>query len=636
MNGTGNALNTVVRLELDFYTIQHDGAVFVHFQNTFPDFDGQAVSDRQGVIFPDRNILRFLYFFRVVADYLTVLVITHIFFAIIGHVQCLVIADAYALVMSHRHGLVMPSGILLTHGDRLSQTYGDFLVVTDGFRVVHFHISGAVVQHFRIHVLLRMDIDLFLARRILKAQLVKSTAFVGFRADSHLRFGARQTARRTIVLVVGASHDDGLVRVAVEEVDYHFLAHARDGEVAKPGPGPCLRHPYPAGAVFVSRTIAVPVKTYPHTTMLIAEDFLARRAGNNGALRAVNGRFGQGGGAPCPVSRDDVQAVTERGAFTPVAMLRLWLLTFQHTAGYLPLPVECEGRVAGEGEPFSGPQFRGVARAGSGFCIMPEAFSQVAGKVLTVLLVLETSRIIEDFILGSLTVQVCGMVAEVTGPSGCFEGVILIFHRGRAYLCPVVELTDAFRGHFAGIRVKGQGAEGGNPGDVIAEHQFLVGAGRVEPVKEENAFFGPQAGQEGEVSFAVLYTELPRRVGFIKGRYPVGDAVFGEQGGGNGPDILLLKDAEVLTQATAPERRRNSQAVVHLPVVVFPGFHSGDDAVEIAQWGVTLPEGQRGVFLEETDGGEAGPVAGNIDSEQKGRGEMLVKGEADDSGCRRR
>ncbi|GAS64467.1 hypothetical protein NGUA38_03066 [Salmonella enterica] len=123
------------------------------------------------------------------------------------------------------------------------------------------------------------------------------------------------------------------------------------------------------------------------------------------------------------------------------------------------------------------------------------------------------------------------MVAEVTGPSGGFKGVILIFHRGRAYLRPVVELTDAFRGDFAGIRVKGQGAEGGNPGDVIAEHQFLVRTGRVEPVKEENTLFSPQAGQEGEVSFAVLYTELPRRVGFIKGRHPVGDAVFGEQGG---------------------------------------------------------------------------------------------------------
>jgi hypothetical protein len=38
-------------------------------------------------------------------------------------------------------------------------------------------------------------------------------------------------------------------------------------------------------------------------------------------------------------------------------------------------------------------------------------------------------------------------------------------------------------------------------------------------------------------------------MGFIKRRHPVGDAVFSEQGGGDGLDILLLKDTEILTQA---------------------------------------------------------------------------------------
>src|SRR5690606_18602360 len=60
---------------------------------------------------------------------------------VVLHLQRLVIADTHALVMSHRHSLVMPSGILLTHGDRLSQTHGDFLVVTDGFGVVHLHVG---------------------------------------------------------------------------------------------------------------------------------------------------------------------------------------------------------------------------------------------------------------------------------------------------------------------------------------------------------------------------------------------------------------------------------------------------------------------------------------------------------------
>jgi hypothetical protein len=78
----------------------------------------------------------------------------------------------------------------------------------------------------------------------------------------------------------------------------------------------------------------------------------------------------------------------------------------------------------------------------------------------------------------------------------------------------------------------------------------------MEPVEEENALFGPEAGQKAEVGLPVLYAELPRRMGFIKGRYPVGDAVFREQGGGDGLNVLLLKDTKVLTQAAAPERGR--------------------------------------------------------------------------------
>ncbi|KIQ49263.1 hypothetical protein TA05_22055 [Citrobacter rodentium] len=49
--------------------------------------------------------------------------------------------------------------------------------------------------------------------------------------------------------------------------------------------------------------------------VLIAEDFLAGGAGDNGALRAVHGGFRERGGAPCPVGGDDLQLAGERGAF---------------------------------------------------------------------------------------------------------------------------------------------------------------------------------------------------------------------------------------------------------------------------------------------------------------------------------
>ncbi|CAM8110830.1 hypothetical protein CIFRMA203M1_25035 [Citrobacter freundii] len=206
--------------------------------------------------------------------------------------------------------------------------------------MVHLHISGSVVQYLRIHVLLRVDIDLLIARGVIEFQFVKSAAFVGLRADGHLRFRARQGARRAVVLVVGAAHNNGLVRVAVQEIHYHFLTHARNGEVAKSGTGPRLGHPHPAGAVFVPRAVAVPVETYPHPAMLVAEDFLAGRTGDNGTLRAVHGGFGPRRGTPCPVSRDDVQVVTECGAVAGAAVLRLWLPSFQYRAGDLPFAVQ--------------------------------------------------------------------------------------------------------------------------------------------------------------------------------------------------------------------------------------------------------------------------------------------------------
>ena len=84
--------------------------------------------------------------------------------------------------------------------------------------------------------------------------------------------------------------------------------------------------------------------------------------------------------------------------------------------------------MTGQGKTFAGPQFRGVAHAGCRFSILPVALRLVAGKILTMLYVFEASRIIKDFILGALAVEVFGVVAEITGPSGRFEGVILVFN----------------------------------------------------------------------------------------------------------------------------------------------------------------------------------------------------------------
>ena len=184
------------------------------------------------------------------------LVIPHLLTPVVHHFCLPVVLYRHRVIMTHRHLTVIPRRVALvmrdrdcpvvsgcvffTHRDGLPESHSDALVIADGLRMVHLHISGSVVQHLRIHVLLRMDIDLLIARRIIEFQFVKSATFVGLRADGHLRFRARQAARRAVILVVGAAHNNGLVRVAVQEIHYHFLTHTRNGEVAESGTGPRL------------------------------------------------------------------------------------------------------------------------------------------------------------------------------------------------------------------------------------------------------------------------------------------------------------------------------------------------------------------------------------------------------------
>ncbi|GDO29679.1 hypothetical protein BvCmsKSP081_02286 [Escherichia coli] len=112
--------------------------------------------------------------------------------------------------------------------------------------MVVYHISGAVIQHLGVHVLLRVDVDLFFPCRIVKLQFIKPAALIGFRADRHLRLRPRQAAGGAVFLVVGTPHNDRLVRIAVEEVHNDLLTHTRYRQVTKAGACPRLCHTDPA------------------------------------------------------------------------------------------------------------------------------------------------------------------------------------------------------------------------------------------------------------------------------------------------------------------------------------------------------------------------------------------------------
>ncbi|MDC9624099.1 hypothetical protein PSI22_21345, partial [Xenorhabdus sp. XENO-7] len=91
--------------------------------------------------------------------------------------------------------------------DSLGQTaLLDFLGFIAGLQgqrpVTRFHHQTLVIFHRGVHVLLRMQRQLFTAFRILKQQFVIPFSLVGLGAERHLGFAARQRPRRDVAGVV--------------------------------------------------------------------------------------------------------------------------------------------------------------------------------------------------------------------------------------------------------------------------------------------------------------------------------------------------------------------------------------------------------------------------------------------------
>ena len=96
--------------------------------------------------------------------------------------------------------------------------------------------------------------------------------------------------RGHLVDVVDAADDDGLVRVAFEEIDDYFLTDTRPERRAPALAGPVLADPYPAGAVGVVLAVAVPMELNFDPSVLVGEDFLAGGSDHHGRLGALHNR----------------------------------------------------------------------------------------------------------------------------------------------------------------------------------------------------------------------------------------------------------------------------------------------------------------------------------------------------------
>ncbi|KAG1323014.1 hypothetical protein G6F63_013162 [Rhizopus arrhizus] len=117
------------------------------------------------------------------------------------------------------------------HGDAAVAADTDVLVGPDAHRVVDRHrgrlvvldAGVLVVEHGGDHVALRAHVQQLATGTIVHGDLVPARALHRLRlqaADLHAE-------RRHVVFVVDAAGDDRTVRITVEEVDDHFLAHAR-------------------------------------------------------------------------------------------------------------------------------------------------------------------------------------------------------------------------------------------------------------------------------------------------------------------------------------------------------------------------------------------------------------------------
>jgi hypothetical protein len=238
-----------------------------------------------------------------------IFVVAHLLASVLPNADLLVLADLDALVDADVFRAVVANGDLLVVVDPLGAVVvdGDLLIVVYRFGAVAFDQAGLVavdgfdavvanplffvVLYFGQLVLLGVQPQLFGCLGVVKAQhvgVVVAPAYA-FGVKAALVLLGGQLPRGHLGLVVGAAHNDGLVDVAVQEVDDDFLAYAGQLDAAVIGAGPGAGDAYPARALVVHGAGAVPMELDFDAAKLVAVDFLAGGADDGGGLDAGGG-----------------------------------------------------------------------------------------------------------------------------------------------------------------------------------------------------------------------------------------------------------------------------------------------------------------------------------------------------------
>ena len=149
-----------------------------------------------------------------------------------------------------------------------------------------------IIEYPDIFVLLCMNEDLFLARFIFKSEFIKALALMGFGFNGHFGFFGWQFVWRDVVGVVGAAGDDGLVGIALQKADHHFLTDPGDGHGSPGDAGPALADSDPAAGSLIVLAFQIPGELDFDPAMFVTVDFLAFRPCDSGYLRAVHPGLG--------------------------------------------------------------------------------------------------------------------------------------------------------------------------------------------------------------------------------------------------------------------------------------------------------------------------------------------------------
>src|SRR5579864_2112057 len=150
-----------------------------------------------------------------------------------------------------------------------------FIILVNRRYPAFANVSGLVVFDERFQVFFGLHVHLLAPLLILEANHIEIVgAALGAAAglDAALGFVVGQREGQLVVMIVHRAHNDGAIRVTVQERHHHFVSDAWNPLIAPAFTGPLLHYPNPAGIL----AFTVAGKAYAHAAVLIRPDLFGR------------------------------------------------------------------------------------------------------------------------------------------------------------------------------------------------------------------------------------------------------------------------------------------------------------------------------------------------------------------------